>query len=48
MSCPVLATAEAWLASLPEVDGIPVARALTYELVQLLNRAILGGYGNNK
>ena len=32
---------EDWAAHLPTIDKIPVAKALTYELVQVLNNAYL-------
>jgi hypothetical protein len=32
---------ETWAGSLPMINGVPVVKALNYELIQLINRAYL-------
>jgi hypothetical protein len=39
---------EQWLGSLPVLKGVPVARAMTYDLLQLLHSVTARGYEKRK
>ena len=45
---PVLIACEGWLDGLPQPNGVNVALAMSYDLVQLLNRAVVQGYGRSE
>ena len=37
-----LAWCEEWGRAMPTVAGVPVCQALTYDLIQILNKALMG------